>query len=90
MEDEYNKKDIERRINIIKGQLDGLAKMINEEAYCIDVLDLSYAIQNSLKSVDVVVLERHLQIHVSEQFSNQKDKAIKELIEIYKKRQRSS
>lgn len=86
---EYNKKDIEKRINIIKGQLEGLSKMIDQDTYCIEILDLSYSIQKSLQSLDNLVLERHLHTHVAEQFKTEKEKAIEELMKIYRKTQRS-
>ncbi len=81
------KKQAKRRINIIKGQLDGLYKMIEEEEYCTNVLDQSLAIQNSLKSLDALILERHLKTHVADQFKNQKEKAIKELLKVFRRRQ---
>lgn len=78
----------ERRINIIKGQLDGLYKMIERDEYCTDILDQSLAIQNSLKSLDDLILERHLRTHVSDQFENNKEKAVIELLNVFKKKRR--
>lgn len=75
---------IRRRISIIKGQLDGLMKMIDRDEYCVDLLSQSLAIQNSLKSLDGLILERHLRTHVADQFKNQKEKAIKELMRVFK------
>lgn len=63
-----NKSQAAKRINIIKGQLDGLLKMIESGEYCIDVLNQTLAIQYSLKSLDSVILEGHLQTHTKEQF----------------------
>lgn len=83
------KKQAGRRINIIKGQLDGLYKMIEEDEYCTDILDQSLAIQNSLKSLDTLILERHLRIHVADQFKSQKERAIKELLKVFKRRQKN-
>ncbi len=83
------KNQANRRINIIKGQLDGLMKMIEEDEYCTDLLDQSFAIQNSIKSLDALILERHLRIHVADQFGNQKEKAIKELLKLFKRKQKS-
>ena len=74
-----------RRINIIKGQLDGLMKMIEKDEYCIDILTQSSAIQQSLKSLDSVILERHLITHVRQQFESQPDRAVKELLKVFKK-----
>ena len=62
MKSHYNdvKEKAQKRINIIKGQLEGLQKMINDDIYCIDLLNQSLAIQNSLKSLDEVLFELNL------------------------------
>lgn len=75
---------IRRRINIIRGQVEGLRKMIEKDGYCIDLLGQSRAIQNSLKSLDAVILERHLHAHVAQQFRTEKEKAIEELLKVFK------
>lgn len=74
-----------KRINIIKGQLDGLQRMIEADEYCIDLLNQSLAIQNSLRSLDSVLFERHLQTHVSHQFKNDEEKAVNELVTLFKR-----
>jgi len=75
----------QKRINIIKGQLDGLQKMIEDDVYCVDLLNQSLAIQNSLKSLDSVLFERHLETHVAEQFKNGDVKAVTELVKLFKR-----
>ncbi|MDO8573486.1 MAG: metal-sensitive transcriptional regulator [Candidatus Daviesbacteria bacterium] len=84
-----NDKDVKgesrKRINIIKGQLDGLLKMIEEDEYCIDLLNQSLAIQNSIKSLDALIFEKHLKTHVVDQFQNKQDKAIEELLRLFKR-----
>ena len=89
MKDSKYTKDVKakatRRVNIIKGQLDGLLKMIKSDEYCVDLLNQSSAIQNSIKSLDALILERHLHIHVADQFKNQKERAIKELLKVFKR-----
>ena len=79
------KEKAQKRINIIKGQLDGLQKMINSDEYCINLLNQSLAIQNSLKSLDTVLFERHLETHVAEQFKNTPEKATEELVTLFKR-----
>lgn len=74
-----------KRINIIKGQLNGLLKMIEEDEYCIDLLNQSLAIQNSIKSLDALIFEKHLKTHVVDQFQNEKDKTIEELLRLFKR-----
>jgi DNA-binding FrmR family transcriptional regulator len=75
----------QKRINIIKGQLEGLSKMIDKDDYCIELLNQSLAIQNSLKSLDSVLLERHLSTHVSHQFKMEEKKAVGELVTLFKR-----
>lgn len=79
------KEKAQKRINIIKGQLDGLRKMIDNDEYCMDLLNQSLAIQNSLRSLDSVLFERHLQTHVSRQFKNEEEKAATELVTLFKR-----
>jgi CsoR family transcriptional regulator, copper-sensing transcriptional repressor len=74
-----------KRINIIKGQLDGLLRMIENDEYCIDLLNHSLAIQNSIKSLDAMLLERHLKTHVAKQFHSEPKKANEELVKLFKR-----
>ncbi|GIW66571.1 MAG: hypothetical protein KatS3mg095_0469 [Candidatus Parcubacteria bacterium] len=74
-----------RRLNIIKGQIDGLKNMIEKDKYCIDILIQSMAIKNALSGIEDLILENHLKTHVKEQFKNKKEKVtVKELVKIYK------
>jgi DNA-binding FrmR family transcriptional regulator len=82
------KKRATHRSKIIEGQIKGLQKMINNEAYCMDILTQSLAIQKSLASLDKLILENHLRTHVVEMMSSGDDehqeKALTELLELYK------
>lgn len=86
MKTELKKRAIHRS-KIIKGQLDGLQKMIEKEEYCMDILTQSLAIQKSLASLNKLILENHLRTHVAEMFSTneegQQEKAIAELLNLY-------
>lgn len=73
------------RVKIIAGQVQGLRKMIEAQAYCVDIINLSHAIQKSLKSLNSLILENRLKTHVTEQMKNaETEKAIKELMSIFK------
>lgn len=75
----------QKRLNIIKGQLAGLQKMIDDDVYCIDILNQSLSIQNSLKSLDALLFNRHLKTHVSHQFHSEPEKASGELVTLFKR-----
>lgn len=85
MLDQKLKKKSVHRTRIIKGQIEGLTKAINEEKYCIDLITQSRAIQLSLKSLDRMLLENHLRGHLKHMLSDsrQENKALKELIDLY-------
>ena len=83
------KERIFRRLQIIKGQLGGLEKMIADEKYCIDVITQSSAIRQALSSIDDLLLENHLSIHVEKQMKGgQGKKATAEVLKVYKLAQR--
>lgn len=74
------------RARIIKGQIEGLIKAIDNEDYCPGLLTQSLSIQRSLKSLDSLLLENHLRTHVRHQMKQKggEEKAIRELMETYR------
>ena len=74
-----------RRLKIISGQVQALQRQVEEDRYCMDVLDLSLSIQKALRSLDGLVIEGHLRTHVVEQMTGgESDRAINELLRLYK------
>ena len=55
-----NKENYAKRLRRIEGQVRGIAKMIDEDKYCIDVLTQISAVNSALQSVALGVLEEHL------------------------------
>ncbi len=47
------------RLNRIEGQVRGIARMIEEDRYCIDILNQIQAIKAALKRVEEEVLKGH-------------------------------
>lgn len=79
------KNKLTRRLKIIEGQIKGLQKMIEKEEYCIDIITQISAIRQALSSVEDVMLENHLSIHVIKQMKGGKHKrAIDEILLVYK------
>lgn len=48
------------RLARIEGQVRGLARMVEADAYCIDVLTQAASVTRSLQSASLVLLEDHL------------------------------
>ena len=62
-----DKKDVvQRRLRRIEGQVRGLQRMVDEDKYCIDVLDQVAAVTKALQAVAIELLDDHLSHCVSE------------------------
>lgn len=55
-----NKQDMLARLRRVEGQVRGLQRMVDEDAYCIDVLTQITAASNALKKVAVALLDDHI------------------------------
>jgi len=54
-----NKEEILVRLRRAEGQLRGIQKMIQEDRYCIDVLQQISAVQSATNNVAIALLENH-------------------------------
>jgi CsoR family transcriptional regulator, copper-sensing transcriptional repressor len=54
------KKTCMSRLNRIEGQVRGLAKMVDEDRYCIDVVDQIQAVMAALRKVENEILSDHI------------------------------
>lgn len=55
-----NKDDILKRLSRIEGQIRGIARMVEEDRYCVDVLNQVSAARAALSSVALLLLETHV------------------------------
>ncbi len=79
-----NKKVI-NRIKKIKGQINGVEKMILDDKYCIDIITQTSAIKSAISSLEDEMLESHLS-HCLYKDSNKNKLAEmqKEIVKVYK------
>jgi len=81
------KNRIIHRLQIARGHLDKVLKMVEAGEYCINIVHQSIAVQAALKKVDEIVLENHLRTCVSDSIKKgESDEAIKELMEVIQKK----
>lgn len=64
-----------KRLRRIEGQVRGIAKMIDEDKYCIDVLTEISAVNSALRAVALNLLDEHLGHCVSRAISDGGDEA---------------
>jgi CsoR family transcriptional regulator, copper-sensing transcriptional repressor len=55
-----NKDDYLKRLRRIEGQIRGIAKMVDDDKYCIDILTQVSAATRALQSVALGLLEEHM------------------------------
>lgn len=79
------KKDLVNRLSRIEGQIRGIKRMIEEDAYCIDILRQSTAATAALNSFNKVVLANHIRTCVKENVRNGNDEVIDELVDTIQK-----
>lgn len=86
------RQDLLRRLRTIEGHVAGLARMVEQGSYCIDVIDQVTAVQRSLDKVAAIVLENHLQTCVRQAMSagdaagdEERERIIGELLSVYQK-----
>ena len=82
---EQEKKLINNRLSRIEGQIRGIKKMIDGDAYCNDVLVQLSAIENSVKSLSNHILENHLYSCVTRDLENGKLETLDEIISLFKR-----
>ena len=82
---ENEKKLLNNRLNRIEGQIKGVKKMISEDAYCNDILVQLSAIENSVKSLSNLLLEKHLYTCIARDLENGKIDTIDEIVSLFKR-----
>jgi len=78
-------KDLVNRLSRIEGQIRGIKKMIESDAYCIDVLNQVSAASSALNSFSKVLLSNHIKSCVVHDIREGKDESIDELVKTIQK-----
>jgi DNA-binding FrmR family transcriptional regulator len=58
--DDQGRADVVRRLKSVEGHVRGVERMVEEGAYCIDVVNQILAVQRALKKVSALVLDDHM------------------------------
>jgi len=75
------------RLKISRGHLDKVIDMVSSDAYCIDVIHQSMAVQASLRSIDEGLINNHMQACVAEEIKKGNTKeVINEVMKVMEKK----
>jgi CsoR family transcriptional regulator, copper-sensing transcriptional repressor len=78
------------RLKRIRGQIDGIERMINDNRYCMDIVTQIRSITAALRSTEGLIMERHIRHCVTDAISSRDERVseqkISELLEVFQKR----
>ena len=73
-------KNLVNRLSRIEGQIRGIRKMVEEEAYCPEILIQVAAVNAALASFNKMLLANHIRTCVCEDIRNGRDESVDELV----------
>jgi len=82
-DEEY--KALINRLSRIEGQVRGIRKMVETDAYCVDILTQVSAIQAALNGFNRELLANHIRTCVMDDIRNGKDETVDELVQTLQK-----
>ena len=82
---EKEHKTLINRLSRIEGQIRGIKKMVEEDAYCTDILVQVAAANAALNSFNKVLLAEHIRTCVADDVRAGKDETVEELVETLQK-----
>ena len=82
-DEEY--KSLRNRLKRIEGQVRGIERMLDEDAYCPDILTQASAVNSALNSFCRVLLASHIRTCVSEDIRAGREETVDELMDTLQK-----
>ena len=91
MDDEH-RTTVLKRLRSIAGHVNGIERMVAEDAYCIDVIKQVQAVQAALNKVNDLILENHLNTCVIEAVrgdnKKERERVLDEIIDVFEMAQK--
>lgn len=78
--DDKEKAKLINRLSRIEGQIRGLKGMVDEDRYCIDIINQAVAVNSALNSFTKELLSRHINTCIKNDVANGDSEKLEELI----------
>ena len=78
--DEKEYKDLLNRLSRIEGQIRGIRGMVEQDAYCVDILTQSAAATAAINAFNRELLAQHIRTCVAQDIRDGKEQTIDELV----------
>ncbi|MDF2674653.1 MAG: hypothetical protein K0R09_2921 [Clostridiales bacterium] len=73
-------------LKTVRGQVDGILKMLDEGRYCVDISNQIAASQSLLKKANMLILKQHMNHCVKEAFLHDKgEEKVNEIVDMLEK-----
>ncbi len=86
--DSAHKQRLLNRLKTIEGHVRGVRRMVEAEAYCIDLLHQTRAIRSALATLDTLILEQHLRAclttAIQSENAAERERVLGELLQAFK------
>ena len=81
------KQDNLRRLKTVEGHIRGVQRMVEDDAYCIDIIRQIHAIQSALNKISLNILDNHLNSclisAVRGEDQEEQDRVLQEIIDVF-------
>jgi len=86
------KGEVLRRLRSVAGHVEGIARMVEEDAYCIDIIRQIQAVQRALAKVNNLVLAQHLRTcattAIRGEDPEERERVLEEIAEVFEAAQK--
>jgi DNA-binding FrmR family transcriptional regulator len=76
-----------KRLKTVEGHIRGIQRMVEEDAYCIDVIRQIQAVQAALNKISTQILDEHLNscliTAVRGEDAGERERVLKEIIDVF-------
>ena len=90
MPDTMVKEDVLNRLRSVRGHVEGILNMVENDKYCIDVINQVQAVQSALNKVNLLVLDDHMHHCVTEAIRSEdpaeRERVLREIRDVFAKR----
>lgn len=87
--DSETKKKVSNRLASIAGHINGVKRMVDEDAYCIDAIQQLQAVQGALSKVQDLILDSHLHTCVTTavrgEDPDERERVLREIGEVFRR-----
>ena len=82
--------EVVNRLRSAAGHINGITRMVEEDQYCIDIINQIQAVQAALNKVSLMVLDNHMHTCVTEAIRSddpaERERVLREIREVFETR----